>query len=104
MFPVDAKSQFAYGRWRVALSDDFWNYDEKMMSIIDNIRGHAFLTIFRNSLKIEFFAPNGSLSPSLSTMKCQKNDAIFISQYRCVETNLYLIRFNIEIYQKRAFY
>ncbi len=25
---------------RVALSNDFWNYDEKMMNIIDNIRAN----------------------------------------------------------------
>ncbi len=64
-----------FGRLSVALSDDFWNYDEKMMSIIDNIRANVSLTIFRNSLKIEFllilsiFALNGNLSPSLPTMK-----------------------------------
>ncbi len=34
--------------------DDFWNYDEKMTSIIDNIRANVFLTIFRNLLKIKF--------------------------------------------------
>ncbi len=45
---------FMIGHERVALSDGFWNYDEKMMSIIDNIRADVFLTTFRNSLKIEF--------------------------------------------------
>ncbi len=80
------------------------------MSIIDNIRANAFFTIFRNSLKIEFwlilsfFALSGSLSPSLLKMKVKKNATIFISQYRCVEINLYLMRFHSEIYQKRASY
>ncbi len=48
---------FAFGRYGVPLSDDFWNYDEKMMSIIDNIEEYesdVFSTIFRNSLKIKF--------------------------------------------------
>ncbi len=36
-------------------------------------------------------------------MKGQKNATIVISQYS-VEINLYLMQFNIEIYQKKAFY
>ncbi len=40
----------------------------------------------------------------LSTMKGQKNATILISQYRCVEINLYLRLFNIKINQKRTFH
>ncbi len=37
-------------------------------------------------------------------MKGKKKATTFIIQYKCVEINLYRKRFNIEIYQKRAFY
>ncbi len=81
------------------------------MHIINNIEEYKSQCIFdnfQNSLKIEFllilsfFALIGSLSLSLSTMKSQKNATI--SQYRRGEINIDPIRFNLEIYQKRAFY
>ncbi len=104
-------SLFAYSRFDTKESPwvtIFGNTTKRWVLLITLVR--VFVTIFRNSLKNKFllilgiFALNNSLSTSLLTMKCQKNARIFISQYRCVETNLYLMGFNIEIYQKRAFY
>ncbi len=36
-------------------------------------------------------ALNGNLSPSLLTVKGQKNATVFITQYRCVEINLCIL-------------
>ncbi len=78
--------------------------------VIRLIRANVFFTIFKNSLKIEFLiflsvlCSEWYLKHSSFDEERSKKCYGFISQYRCVEINLYLMQFNIEIYQKMSFY